>query len=108
MKKPSVLAARMIFAAIMGVDVFCGPVGLSGQPDVLYRNNGDGTFTDVTAKAGIRDPNYYGFGVIFSDFDNDGWPDIYVANDSQPNLLFHNKRNGTFSEVGTHFRRRAQ
>jgi enediyne biosynthesis protein E4 len=84
----------------MGVDVFCGPIGLSGQPDVLYRSNGDGTFTDVTAKAGIRDPNYYGFGVLFSDFDNDGWPDIYVANDSQPNLLFHNKRDGTFSEVG--------
>jgi hypothetical protein len=84
----------------MGADVFCGPVGLSGQPDVLYHNNGDGTFTDVTAKAGIRDPNYYGFGVIFSDLDNDGWPDIYVANDSQPNLLFRNNRNGTFSEVG--------
>jgi predicted nucleotidyltransferase len=84
----------------MGADVFCGPIGLTGQPDVLYRNNGDGTFTDVTEKAGIRDPNYYGFGVLFSDFDNDGWPDIYVANDSQPNLLFHNKKDGTFSEVG--------
>jgi len=84
----------------MGADVFCGPVGLPGQPDVLYHNNGDGTFSDVTAKAGIRDPNYYGFGVIFSDLDNDGWPDIYVANDSQPNLLFRNNRNGTFSEVG--------
>ena len=67
---------------------------------LLYHNNGDGTFTDVTEKAGIRDPNYYGFGVLFSDFDNDGWPDIYVANDSQPNLMFHNKRDGTFSEVG--------
>ena len=84
----------------MGADVFCGPIGLTGQPDTLYHNNGDGTFTDVTEKAGIRDPNYYGFGVLFSDFDNDGWPDIYVANDSQPNLLFQNKRDGTFSEVG--------
>ena len=84
----------------MGADVFCGPIGLPGQPDVLYHNNGDGTFTDVTARAGIRDPNYYGFGVLFSDFDSDGWSDIYVANDSQPNLLFHNKRDGTFSEVG--------
>jgi enediyne biosynthesis protein E4 len=84
----------------MGADVFCGPIGLPGQPDVLYHNNGDGTFTDVTEKAGIRDPNYYGFGVLFSDFDNDGWPDIYVANDSQPNLLFHNKKDGTFSEIG--------
>jgi hypothetical protein len=80
--------------------VFCGPKGLKGEPDVLYRNNGDGTFTDVTAKAGIKDPDYYGFGVAFSDFDNDGWPDIYVANDSVPNLLFHNKRDGTFEEVG--------
>jgi enediyne biosynthesis protein E4 len=84
----------------MGADVFCGPVGLPGQPDALYHNNGDGTFTDVTAKAGIRDPDYYGFGVLFTDFDNDGWPDIYVANDSQPNLLFRNNRNGTFSEIG--------
>jgi enediyne biosynthesis protein E4 len=84
----------------MGSDVFCGPVGLPGEPDVLYHNNGDGTFTDVTAKAGIHDPNYYGFGVLFTDFDNDGWPDIYVANDSQPNLLFRNNRNGTFSEIG--------
>jgi enediyne biosynthesis protein E4 len=84
----------------MGADVFCGPVGLQGQPDAFYRNNGDGTFTDVTEKAGIRDRNYYGFGVLFTDFDNDGWPDIYVANDSQPNLMFHNNKDGTFSEVG--------
>jgi hypothetical protein len=84
----------------MGADVFCGPIGLQGQPDVLYHNNGDGTFTNVTEKAGIRDPNYYGFGVLFSDFDNDGWPDIYVANDSQPNFLFRNQKDGTFAEVG--------
>jgi hypothetical protein len=80
--------------------VFCGPKGLQGEADVLYRNNGDGTFTDVTVKARIKDPNYYGFGVVFSDFDNDGWPDIYVANDSVPNLHFHNNRDGTFDEVG--------
>jgi hypothetical protein len=84
----------------MGADVFCGPIGLTGEADVLYRNNGNGTFTDVTLAAGIKDPNYYGFAVVFNDFDNDGWPDIYVANDSQPNLLFRNKRNGTFEEVG--------
>src|SRR5262245_14804730 len=84
----------------MGAPVFCGPQGLAGEPDVLYRNNGDGTFTDVTQQAGIRDPGYYGFGVVFSDFDNDGWPDIYVANDSVPNFLFHNKRDGTFEDVG--------
>jgi hypothetical protein len=65
--------------------VFCGPRGLVGEPDVLYHNNGDGTFTDVTQKAGVKEPNYFGFGVVFSDFDNDGWPEIYVANDSVPN-----------------------
>jgi hypothetical protein len=84
----------------LGIDVFCGPQGLQGEPDVLFHNNGNGTFTDVTKSAGIKDPNYYGFGVQFSDFDNDGWPDIYVANDGNPNLLFHNNRNGTFSEMG--------
>jgi len=80
--------------------VFCGPKGLVGEADVLYHNNGDGTFTDVTVKAHVKEPNYYGFGVVFSDLDNDGWPDIYVANDSVPNLLFKNNRDGTFQEVG--------
>src|SRR5439155_1011910 len=77
----------------LGIDVFCGPQGLQGEPDVLFHNNGNGAFTDVTKSAGIKDPNYYGFGVVFSDFDNDGWPDIYVANDGNSNLLFHNNRN---------------
>ena len=84
----------------MGAPVFCGPQGYPGEADVLYRNNGDGTFTDVTERAGVRDPGYYGFGVIFGDFDNDGWPDIYVANDGNPNFLFRNNRNGTFTEMG--------
>ena len=83
-----------------GMDVFCGPRGLPGEPDVLYRNNGDGTFKDVTHSAKIDDPGYYGFGVIFSDVNNDEWPDIYVANDSTPNFLFRNNTDGTFSEVG--------
>ena len=82
------------------LNVFCGPKGLKGEADVLYGNNGDGTFTDVTVRAGVKEPDYYGFGVVFSDFDNDGWPDIYVANDSVPNLLFRNDRDGTFEEVG--------
>ena len=84
----------------LGVDVFCGPQGLQGEPDVLFRNNGNGTFSDVTKAAGIKDPDYYGFGVVFSDFDNDGWLDIYVANDGNPNLLFQNKGNGSFDEIG--------
>jgi len=84
----------------LGTDVFCGPSGLEAEPDVLYRNNGDGTFADATSDAGVGHQGYYGFGVLFTDFDNDGWPDIYVANDSVPNLLFRNNQNGTFSEVG--------
>ena len=84
----------------MGMDVMCGPVGLAGEADLLYRNDGDGTFTDVTDEAGVREPGHYGFGVVFSDLDGDGWPDIYVANDSVPNLLFQNNRDGTFTEVG--------
>src|SRR5688572_15955597 len=70
----------------MATDVFCGPTRLPGEPDVLYRNDGDGTFTNVTKSAGIVDPGHYGFGVVFADLDDDGWPDIYVANDSVPNL----------------------
>jgi hypothetical protein len=79
------------------LDVFCGPLGLAGEPDTLYRNDGE-TFTDVTKAAGIHDPGHYGFGVLFSDLTGDGWPDIFVANDSVPNLLFKNNRDGTFSE----------
>src|SRR5262249_34944305 len=79
----------------------CGPQGFKGAPDVLYHNNRDGTFTDVTAQAGVVDRNlYFGFAVVFDDFDNDGWPDIFVANDSNPNYLYHNKGDGTFQEIG--------
>jgi predicted nucleotidyltransferase len=84
----------------MATDVFCGPKRLTGDGDILYRNNGDGTFTDITTAAGVTDPGYYGFGVVFSDLNDDGWPDIYVANDSVPNLLFRNRRDGTFVEEG--------
>lgn len=84
-----------------GIAVQCGPRGLPGSGDSLYHNNGDGTFTDVTQKAGVSDPNgYFGMGVICSDFDDDGFVDIYVANDSTPNFLYHNNGNGTFKEIG--------
>ncbi|PYT03135.1 MAG: CRTAC1 family protein [Acidobacteria bacterium] len=84
-----------------GVPVQCGPRGLPGAGDALYHNNGDGTFTDVSKKAGVSDPEgFYGLGVICSDFDDDGLVDIYVANDSTPNFLYHNNGDGTFKEIG--------
>ncbi len=82
------------------LNVFCGPKGLAGEADVLFRNDGDGAFSDVTAAAGIADPGHYGFGAVFTDFDNDGWPDIYVANDSVENLMFRNTGGGAFEELG--------
>ena len=85
----------------MGVlQVFCGPKGLIGASDIFYSNDGDGTFSDVSSHAGLAGSSHYGFGVVFSDLDDDGWPDIYVANDSVPNLLYRNNRDGTFQEVG--------
>ena len=83
-----------------GVPVACGPRGLPGLPDLLYHNEGNGKFREVNADTGVRDTiRGYGLGVVWFDFDNDGWPDIFVANDSMPNFLWHNKRNGTFEEV---------
>jgi hypothetical protein len=84
----------------LNITTFCGPRPLVGEADVLYRNTGNGHFTDVTRAAGIVDPGYYGFGVLFTDLDDDGWPDIFVANDSVPNLFFRNLGNGTFAEQG--------
>lgn len=84
-----------------GIDVQCGPRGLKGAGDSLFHNNGNGTFTDVSKAAGVSDPNgYYGLGVVWSDFNNTGRPDIYVANDSTPNFLYRNDGNGEFSEIG--------
>lgn len=84
-----------------GIPVQCGPRGLAGAGDALYRNNGDGTFTDVSKKAGVDDAEgYYGLGVTWTDFDDDGWPDIVVANDTTPNYAYRNKSDGTFEEVG--------
>ncbi|MGH9432043.1 MAG: CRTAC1 family protein [Terriglobia bacterium] len=83
-----------------GIPTMCGPRGLPGGSNLLYHNNGDGTFTDVSEKAGILKPGpRYSITAVAYDFDNDGWPDIYVAVDSEPSILFHNNKNGTFTDV---------
>jgi len=83
-----------------GVNVFCGPVGLLGESDHLFHNNGDGTFTDASVKAGVADrEGRYGFASVFVDLDDDGWLDLVVANDSTPNYLYRNRGDGTFEDV---------
>jgi enediyne biosynthesis protein E4 len=88
------------FCVFRGESVMCGPRGLKGEPDHLFHNNGDGTFTDVSEKAGVNDKNgYYGFSSAFVDVNNDGKLDLLVANDSTPNYLYINKGDGTFEDV---------
>jgi enediyne biosynthesis protein E4 len=77
----------------------CGPRGLVGEPDHLFHNNGDGTFTDVSETAGVADKNkYYGLTAVFADVDDDGKPDLLVSNDSTPNYFYRNKGDGTFAD----------
>ena len=84
-----------------GLPVACGPPGLPGGKNVLYRNRGNGAFEDVSEASGIAAARgTYGLGVATVDFDNDGWLDVYVANDSNPSALYHNNRNGTFTDIG--------
>ncbi len=84
-----------------GIPVMCGPRGFPTLASTLYRNNGDGTFTDVSEASGIgKTRGSYGMTAVAADFDNDGWPDIYVACDSTPSLLFRNNHDGTFQEIG--------
>jgi hypothetical protein len=83
-----------------GVSVFCGPRGLKGEHDHLFHNNGDGTFTDVSVKAGVSDlPGYYGLVSLFVDLNDDGKPELLVANDSTPNYLYRNKGDGAFEDL---------
>jgi enediyne biosynthesis protein E4 len=82
-----------------GIATFCGPRGLPGGRDILFHNNGDGTFSDVTEKAGIDPGGYSGLGVVMGDFDHDGKLDIYVANDSTPSSLYRNNGDGTFTDI---------
>jgi enediyne biosynthesis protein E4 len=83
-----------------GYRAYCHPDNYNGVANILYRNNGDGTFSDVSAKAGIADPNGKGLGVAFADYDADGFTDVYVANDSVQSFLYHNSGKGSFDEVG--------
>jgi hypothetical protein len=84
-----------------GIKVACGPPGLTGGRNALYHNRGDGTFDDVSEGAGITGAKgTYGLGVSTLDFDNDGWVDVYVANDSNPSALYRNNRDGTFTDTG--------
>jgi len=84
-----------------GVDVQCGPRGLTGAGDALFHNNGDGTFTEVSKRAGVSDANgYYGLGVIWADFNGTGRPDIFITNDSTPKYLYKNLGDGKFEEIG--------
>ena len=111
------LPGASYYCSFMSVPVACGPEGLGGGTNILYHNRGDGTFEDVSEKSGVANPHgtktltlaadrtwrpvgSYGFAAIAADFDNDGWPDIYVSCDTTPSFLYHNNRNGTFSEVG--------
>jgi hypothetical protein len=81
------------------IRVYCHPLNYSGLPNMLYRNDGKGVFTDVSAEAGMAKVVGNGLGVAVGDYDDDGWPDVFVANDAVPNFLFHNDGNGRFSEV---------
>ena len=105
------------YCRYFGLSIGCGPQGLNGGTNTLYRNRGDGTFEDVSERSGIAVPRgpaaptfvaeqwipsgSYGLGVCAADFDNDGWPDIYVACDSVPSRFYHNNHDGTFEEIGS-------
>lgn len=96
------LPGQFAYCLWKGTPVYCGPRGLPFGTSFLYRNRGDGTFEDVSVKAGIRSPkDYYGFTAMAADVDGDGWTDIVVACDSTPTMFFRNNRDGTFRELGT-------
>ena len=83
-----------------GIAVQCGPRGLPGEGDLLFRNEGNGRFAEVGEAAGVSDPRrYYGLGIAWFDYNDDGWPDLYVANDSTPSFLYQNQKDGTFKDV---------
>lgn len=85
--------------SVSGIRSYCAPDSFTGQPSILYHNNGDGTFTDVSARSGIARHVGKGMGVAFADYDSDGFMDIFISNDTYRNFLFHNEHDGTFKEV---------
>ena len=103
-KEPPVLGSKSVnysSCQYRGSPVMCGPRGLQGEHDHLFHNNGDGTFSDVSETLRVNDPDgFFGLGALFVDVNNDGKPDLVVANDSAPNYLYINKGNGTFDERG--------
>jgi enediyne biosynthesis protein E4 len=97
---PGSAAVGLVYCQFRGVNTLCGPRGLQGEPDHLFHNNGDGTFTDVSEKAGVSDKaHFYGFTATFVDINNDGKVDLVVTNDSCPNYLYINKGDGTFEDT---------
>jgi hypothetical protein len=99
--KPPEANHREKLCPFKGIMVACGPYGLAGEPDFLFHNRGDGRFEDVSKRAGVDDPEHqHGLQGVWADYDSDGWPDLYVANDGQANFLYHNKHDGTFEDVG--------
>ncbi len=98
--EPGAEGVSFSFCQYRGIKTYCGPRGLPGEPDHLFHNNGDGTFTDSSVAAGVADkPGYYGLSSVFVDVNNDGKPDLLVADDSTPNYLYLNKGDGTFEDV---------
>jgi hypothetical protein len=96
-----VVGARRRLVWRNGPRIMVGPVGLPGEADLFFENRGDGTFIEATDAHGLGDPaGAYGFGVVATDYDGDGWVDLFVANDTRPNFLYHNRGNGTFESVG--------
>jgi enediyne biosynthesis protein E4 len=90
-----------VTCSFKGIRVQCGPRGLPGETDLFYRNKGDGTFEEISTKIGVLDEKkYYGLGAVWGDYDNDGYPDLYVTDDGTPNYLYRNKKDGTFADVG--------
>jgi hypothetical protein len=98
--KTSPLPGQNAVCQFKGLPVICGPRGLNGAKNILYRNMGDGTFKDVSEASHFDQPSgHYSFSVITGDFDGDGWPDVFITCDSTPNILLHNNRDGTFTDI---------